>query len=75
MYFTLTPTQKTRRRKKKKETWLSKLAEIRKTIPSYDTLSASEESEKNRIWECDICKNSFNRKDHLAKHIAFVHER
>ena len=31
--------------------------------------------EKRRNWQCDICQNRFSRKDHLAKHVAAVHEK
>ena len=50
------------------------MAEIREKLPSHD-LEKNSESEGGRMWECELCQNSFNRKDHLAKHIAFVHER
>ena len=66
--------KKPKRLKKKKESWLSRLAEIREKLPSHD-LEKNSEAEGGRMWECELCQNSFNRKDHLAKHIAFVHER
>lgn len=31
--------------------------------------------EKRRNWQCDTCQNRFSRKDHLAKHVAAVHEK
>ena len=58
--------------KKKGDSWLTRLAEIRQTLPIHDQ---EKDQDEGRIWECELCRNSFNRKDHLAKHIAFVHER